>query len=53
MLIVVFLVVMLCGLVGGYQRSFRLEDKDDMFLQNIGNHLQDHMMLQSRRPFDK
>jgi hypothetical protein len=42
---VVFWVVMLYGLVGGYQciRGISPEDGGSMLLQNIGIHLQVHM----------
>jgi hypothetical protein len=56
---VVFWVVKLCSLVGDYHVSeeciastFRVKCKDggNMFLQNFGDHLQDHTASQARRP---
>jgi hypothetical protein len=49
--IVVFCVMTLCTLEGGYQyfrekriaSIFRVEDEGDKFLQNVGNHLQNYV----------
>jgi hypothetical protein len=56
--IVVFWIVMPCGLAYGYQRfgethSLRLQDSVNMettFIRNIDYHLQDHMASRPRRP---
>lgn len=52
MLMAVFWVVMMWGLVGGYQcitSIFKLANGDNTFHQNNGNHLQDHKASQPRR----
>jgi hypothetical protein len=52
MSIVVFWVLMLRGLVDGYQcfGGTVPEDGNDSFLQNISNHLQNHTVPQPRKP---
>jgi hypothetical protein len=50
MLMLVFWVVMPCGLVGRYQLSPSSALKLEMFLRNAGIFLQVHTVSQPRRP---
>jgi hypothetical protein len=57
MWMLVFQVIMPCGLVGRYNvlkehtaSVFSPEDEDDMFFQNIGIYLQVHIASQPRKP---
>jgi hypothetical protein len=57
MSIIDFWFVTSCGLVGDYQRIggtyslyIQREDGSDMFLRNVGNHLQDHTTSQTTSP---